>query len=238
MASAKGSPKLLRDAVATLQRTSTRNRLVIVRADSAYDNHVTVAAAGLGSPSPHGAIPAVRRAVAGIAHDAWTAIEGSPRSKVQPGSQTPGCTAFTGRRSAEDGALAHLPSEEFQANAAWSVPAATAHDLTRTIVVVAGTAHRRRRAGTVRRELISLPARVASSARRLRLHAPSGRPWRSGFEHLQTAISQIARQQSFRVAVDLGPGRGPVARDLPASWRARTTLVLPNARIPRSLAML
>ncbi|WP_380161720.1 hypothetical protein [Kineococcus sp. R86509] len=86
---------------------------------------------------------------------------------------------------AKDGALAHLPSGKFQANAAWLVLVA--------IAVLSGTVHRRERAGTIGRKLISLPARLAFSVRRLRLHTPVGRPWQSGLENLLAAIAKIAR---------------------------------------------
>ncbi len=95
----------------------------------------------------------------------------------------------------KDGPLAHLPSGKFQANAAWLVLAAITHNLTRAIAVLAGPGHCRERAATIRSELISLPARVASSARRLRLRAPSGWPWQSRVVNVLAAIAQIARLQ-------------------------------------------
>ena len=98
----------------------------------------------------------------------------------------------------KDGALAHLPSGKFGANAAWLVLAAITHNLARAVAVLAGAGHRRERVGTIRRKLISVPARVASSARRLRLHAPRGWPWRSGLVNLLGAIGQIARPQPLR----------------------------------------
>jgi len=75
--------------------------------------------------------------------------------------------------------------------------AATAHNLTRAVAVLAGSGHRRERGATIRRQLISLPALVASSARRLRLrlHAPTGWPWQVAFESLLASIAKIARPQ-------------------------------------------
>ena len=87
----------------------------------------------------------------------------------------------------KNSALAHLPSGVFTANAAWLVLAVIAFNLTRTIGVIAGGAHTRATTGTLRRTLITVPARVASSARRIQLHLPENWPWqqhwRALFDH-------------------------------------------------------
>ena len=75
------------------------------------------------------------------------------------------------------GALAHLPSGTFTANAAWLVLAAIAFNLTRAAGTLASAFHARASGATTRRQLITVPARVARSARRLRLHLPTGWPW-------------------------------------------------------------
>ena len=93
----------------------------------------------------------------------------------------------------KDNALAHLPSGNFQANAAWLVIAAITHNLTRALAVLAGPDRRRERAGTLRRKLISIPARIASSGRRLRLHAPIAWPWQAGFENVLTGLTHATR---------------------------------------------
>ena len=92
----------------------------------------------------------------------------------------------------KDNALAHLPSGKFQANAGWLMLAVIAHNLTRALAALAGGGHRRERMATVRRKLVSLPARIASSARRLRLHVPQGWRWRAGFEHVLAAVEVLA----------------------------------------------
>lgn len=76
-------------------------------------------------------------------------------------------------------ALAHLPSGKYAANAAWLVLAVIAHNLTRAAAVIADPAGKLRRAvtGTIRRTLIGVPARIARSARKLRLHLPEHWPW-------------------------------------------------------------
>jgi hypothetical protein len=81
------------------------------------------------------------------------------------------------------GPLAHLPSGRFAANAAWLTLAAVAHNLTRAAGCLASTFHASARPATIRDQLINVPARIASSGRRLTLHLPTGwrweHPWRS-----------------------------------------------------------
>jgi hypothetical protein len=73
------------------------------------------------------------------------------------------------------GPLAHLPSGRFAANNAWLVLAAMAFNLTRAAGALASLRHAKTTTGAIRRQLISVPARLAHSARRLVLHCqPSG----------------------------------------------------------------
>ena len=76
-------------------------------------------------------------------------------------------------------ALAHLPSGKYAANAAWLVLAVIAYNLTRAAGVIADQHGKLRRAvtATIRRTLVNVPARIASSARKLRLHLPEHWPW-------------------------------------------------------------
>jgi len=87
----------------------------------------------------------------------------------------------------KNSALAHLPSGRFTANAAWTVLAAIAFNLTRAAGVLASTRHARATTATIRRQLITLPVRIASSARRLHLHLPSSWPWRDAWTRLFTS---------------------------------------------------
>ncbi|MFC3348848.1 IS1380 family transposase, partial [Streptomyces echinoruber] len=50
--------------------------------------------------------------------------------------------------------------------------------------------HARARTGTIRRHLISIPARIATSARRLTLHLPQPWRWADDFTDLWTATGQ------------------------------------------------
>ena len=84
----------------------------------------------------------------------------------------------------KDSALAHLPSNHFSANAAWLVLAVMAFNLTRAAATLTGPGLARARTATIRRTLISVPARIASSARRLTLHLPRDWPWESAWNTL------------------------------------------------------
>jgi hypothetical protein len=89
----------------------------------------------------------------------------------------------------KNGPLAHLPSGHFWANSAWLVCAAIAFNLTRAAGVLASTFHARATTGTIRAQLITVPGRLARSARRLTLHLPTGWPWQSAWQQLATAAN-------------------------------------------------
>ena len=76
-----------------------------------------------------------------------------------------------------DGPLAHMPSGRFGANSAWILCAAIAHNLLRAAGVLAGGVHAVARGATLRRKIITIPARLARPQRRPILHLPSHCPW-------------------------------------------------------------
>jgi hypothetical protein len=84
-------------------------------------------------------------------------------------------------------ALAHLPSGKFTANAAWLALATISFNLTRAGGCAAGGPHSRASTPTLRRRLITVPARIASSARRLILHLPQHWPWQDTWQTLFTS---------------------------------------------------
>jgi len=88
----------------------------------------------------------------------------------------------------KDSALAHLPSGRFNANAAWLVLAVMAFNLTRAAATITGPGLARARTATIRRTLITVPARIASSARRLTLHLPRGWPWEPAWNTLFNSL--------------------------------------------------
>jgi len=59
-----------------------------------------------------------------------------------------------------------------------------AFNLTRAAGALAGGRLTKATTATIRRTLISVPARVASSARRLTLHLPHAWPWQAGWTAL------------------------------------------------------
>jgi len=87
----------------------------------------------------------------------------------------------------KSGALSHLPSGSFSANAAWLVLAAIAFNLTRGAGAIASVFHAKATTATIRRQLIAVPARLSRSARRIVLHLPTHWPWQDSWEGLFNA---------------------------------------------------
>ncbi len=63
-----------------------------------------------------------------------------------------------------------------------------AFNLTRAAGTLTGGRHATATTGTIRRQLVHVPARIASSARRLVLHLPTGWPWQSAWTELFTRV--------------------------------------------------
>jgi hypothetical protein len=82
----------------------------------------------------------------------------------------------------KDGPLAHLPSGKYTANAAWVAHAVIAFNIARATAVAADQA--KTRWATLRTRIINIPARIATTGRRLVLHLPTHWPWASGWESL------------------------------------------------------
>jgi hypothetical protein len=74
-----------------------------------------------------------------------------------------------------DGPLAHMPSGDFNANAAWTAIAAMSQNLVRAAGVLAGPLLAKARTATIRRDIITVAARIARRGRgNLTLHLPEG----------------------------------------------------------------
>jgi hypothetical protein len=83
------------------------------------------------------------------------------------------------------GPLAHLPSGSFPANAAWLACAAISHNLLRAAGSLASLACAKARGATLRRDLISVAARIARHGRgQITLHLPDGWHRQSGWMSL------------------------------------------------------
>jgi hypothetical protein len=83
-----------------------------------------------------------------------------------------------------DGPLAHIPSGLFSANCAWLACAVIAHNLLRAAGTLAGGEHAVARGATLRRDLVTVPARFAAPARKPTLHLPAHWPWQIGWKTL------------------------------------------------------
>jgi hypothetical protein len=84
-------------------------------------------------------------------------------------------------RDLKDQALAHFPSGKFMANAAWTVIAALAHNLLRQTHLLALPGQTIRTARTLRRRLLTIPARLTRTGRITTLRMPARWPWAAEF---------------------------------------------------------
>jgi len=257
--SAKGAARLVADALITAKAAGA-TAVRVLRADSAYYGHDVIAAA-LRQDARFSITarqdPAVRKAIAGIAEQAWTTIKYTDAVFDQTQQRwisdadvaEIAYTAFTSKAKAKhvrarlivrrvkdmnpdnqselftayryhavftnsplpmleaekahrahaiveqviadlkNGPLAHLPSGHFWANSAWLVCAAIAFNLTRAAGTLASAFHACATTGTIRAQLITVPGRLARSARRLTLHLPTGWPWQKAWQTLVTAAN-------------------------------------------------
>ena len=87
-----------------------------------------------------------------------------------------------------DGPLAHIPSGLFAANCAWLACAVITHNLLRAAGTLAGGDHAVARGATLRRDLVTVPARFAAPARKPMLHLPAHWPWQTGWKTLWDTI--------------------------------------------------
>jgi len=89
----------------------------------------------------------------------------------------------------KNGPMAHAPSGKFTANAAWLALACLAFNVLRAAGAAASVRHAKARWATLRTHLITVPARIASSARRLVLHLPTNWPWAPAWQDLWTTAT-------------------------------------------------
>lgn len=81
-----------------------------------------------------------------------------------------------------DGPFAHLPSSQFNANAAWLQLAVTAHALTRALGTLASPRHAVARGATIRTELIQVAGRPARNGRdHITWHLPEAWAWQAAW---------------------------------------------------------
>jgi Transposase DDE domain group 1 len=94
-------------------------------------------------------------------------------------------------RDLKDQALAHFPSGQFNANSAWTVIAALAHNLARWTALIGLPGQTIRTARTLRRRLLQLPGRLTRTARQWTLHLPARWPWQHDFTSALARIRAI-----------------------------------------------
>jgi hypothetical protein len=88
----------------------------------------------------------------------------------------------------KDQALVHFPSGEFNANGAWTVIGALAHNLLRWTQLIGLPDTPVRAARTLRRRLLQIPGRLTRHARGWTLHLPARWPWQGDYI---TALARI-----------------------------------------------
>lgn len=84
-------------------------------------------------------------------------------------------------RDLKDQALAHFPSGVFDANSAWTVIAALAHNLLRWTSLIGLPGRTIRTARTLRRRLLQIPGRLTHTGRQWTLHLPARWPWQDDY---------------------------------------------------------
>ncbi len=87
--------------------------------------------------------------------------------------------------------LAHLPSGNFMANAAWLALTVMAHNLGRAIGQLAGPDLERATATTLRRKIFTMPGRLVHTGRRRHLRLPASWPWTDPIQLALTRITAI-----------------------------------------------
>ena len=92
----------------------------------------------------------------------------------------------------KDQALAHFPSGQFNANGAWAVLAALAHNVLRWTQLLGLPDTTVRAARTLRRWLIQLPGRLTRHARGWTLHLPARWPWQRDYVNALNRIRALA----------------------------------------------
>ncbi|MDT7596608.1 MAG: hypothetical protein QOJ06_2154, partial [Pseudonocardiales bacterium] len=107
-------------------------------------------------------------------------------------------------------------SGRFGANSAWVLCAAIAHNLLHAAGTLAGDSHRVARGATLRRQIITVPARLARPARTPILHLPRRWPWAPAWLRLCNRSSAQAHQPPP------DPARAPPRPDQPQQWKSWT----------------
>jgi hypothetical protein len=96
-------------------------------------------------------------------------------------------------RDHKDGALRHLPSGHYSANAAWCVIAALAANLARQTQILGSGQTTPQAQATLRRRLLVIPGRIVCHGRRIRLRLAARWPWREQWLACLTRLRGLPR---------------------------------------------
>jgi Transposase DDE domain group 1 len=91
----------------------------------------------------------------------------------------------------KDQALAHFPSGDFNANGAWTVLGALAHNLLRWTQLIGLPNSTVRAAHTLRRRLLQIAGRLTRHGRTWTLHLPARWPWHGDYLHALNRIRTL-----------------------------------------------
>ncbi len=94
-------------------------------------------------------------------------------------------------RDLKDQALAHFPTGKFQANSAWTVIAALAHNLARWSTLIGLPNRPVQTAAARRHHLLRIPGRLTRTSRQWTLRLPSRWPWKTDFLTVLDAIRAL-----------------------------------------------
>ncbi len=94
-------------------------------------------------------------------------------------------------RDLKDQALAHFPSGRMNANSAWTVIAALAHNLGRWITQIGLPTEPVQTARSRRHQLLQVPARLTRSSRQWTLRTPARWPWQHQFTTILDSIRAL-----------------------------------------------
>jgi Transposase DDE domain group 1 len=94
-------------------------------------------------------------------------------------------------RDLKDQALAHFPSGTFNANSAWTVIGALAHNLLRWTTLIGLPGRTIQTARTLRRRLLQIPGRLTHTGRQWTLHLPARWPWQNDYTSALARIREL-----------------------------------------------
>jgi len=199
---ARGAKSFLTETVSRVRDAGASGQLT-VRADSAFYNRAVLGTAvklGVEFSVTARQDKKIRAAIDAIEETAWTPIPYWLSTPEVSGADVAGEIEADHRRHAvveqriaelKSAGLAHLPSGNFMANAAWLALAVMAHNLARAVGRLAGPDLDKATTSTLQRRIFTVPGRLVHSGRRRHLRLPASWPWASAITQALTTIQAI-----------------------------------------------